>query len=411
MAIKICAICGAKIDTDKQPYHHTADDEYICFAIHDHKLRTCSTCGELIIKRDGRYRCNRCEDRIYSTVSNSYGTKPFPVFKNFGIKHNNPIKNVRYYGLEMEFNHVSPDICFEKGGDLYRNKWIYNKRDGSISNGVEIVTSPMDFKSAKILIANMDDIFNYVKRGDYRDNAGLHIHVSKNSIPIMDRYKICGLLNSTCTPIERGIMYYLAGRITSPSEKEYNDGYYKLGVSDRIAPLSQGHCVALNTANSTTYEFRLFKSSADKDVLISYIELVNKMLEFCHIKGIDDITISNFIIWLKDNTKNKVILNRIIEFETENTKLRPIKKITYNKFDGLVGINWKQYPELISRIESIGYRRAIRSENALTPLYEYGRIELRNDDSEFIKQLKNTLRRTLIEYILQNQERENEQCA
>ena len=407
-----CAICGALIDTINPLVYHTEDDEWVCHHCRD-RLTTCIVCGGVIIRNKHKIRCNRCENQIYKNDINSYGTKPYSIFKNSITKSNEPIKNVRYYGLEMEFNYTNPIRCRELGESLYNDKWIYNKRDGSISYGVEIVTSPMDLKSVKFLLNQMDNlkIFDYIKKNsEYKNNAGLHIHVSRNSIPIMDRYKLCSLLNSTCSKKEKKAIYYLSGRIKLLGSDIDSDGYFRVGGSDSIAPRLCGHSYALNTANDSTLEFRLFKSSAEKEVLLSYVEIVNKMLEFAHNFGIDDMTISNFILWLNNNTKNKIILNKILEIQNSEYKLCKINRVTYSKFDKIRGLNWKKYPALLGRINNLGIKRGLSFEN-LEEFSTSFRIELRDDDTEFEKQIKNTLRRTLIEYILQNQRKEEEQCA
>lgn len=407
-----CAVCGASIDTNNPLVYHTKDDEWVCHHCRD-RLTTCIVCGGVIIRNKHKVRCNRCENQIYQNDINSYPTKPYPVFKNSITNSNEPIKNVRYYGLEMEFNYTSPTRCRELGESLYNDKWIYNKRDGSISSGVEIVTSPMDLKSVKFLLNQMDELkmFDYIRENtEYTNGAGLHIHVSRNSIPIMDMYKLCSLLNSTCIQNEKRAIYYLSGRIKSLDTNPNCDGYFKVGGSDRIAPALNGHSYALNTANDSTLEFRLFKSSAKKDVLLSYVEMVNKMLEFAHNFGIDDMTISNFILWLNNNTKDKIILNRISDIQNSEYRLYTIKRFTYSKFDKIKGLSWKKYPALLSRINSVGINRGLSFEN-LEELSTSFSIEQRDSDTEFEKQIKNTLRRTLIEYILQNQRKEDEQCA
>lgn len=407
-----CAICGELINTDNRLHYHTEDNEWVCHHCRD-RLTTCIVCGGLIIKKKYKSRCNRCENQIYQNNINSYGTKPYPVFKNSITDSNEPIKNVRYYGLEMEFNYTKPDRCRTLGDSLYTNKWIYNKRDGSIANGVEIVTSPMDLKSVKFLLNQMDELkmFDYIKRNaEYKNNAGLHIHVSRDSTPIMDRYKLCSLLNSTCSINEKKAIYYLSGRINSLDNDTSGDGYFRVGGSDSVAPRLCGHSYALNTANQSTLEFRLFKSSAEKEVLLSYVEIVNKMLEFTHNFGIDDMTISNFILWLNNNTKNKVILSRISEIQNSKYKLYKINRVTFNKFDRIKGLSWKKYPALLGRIKNLGIKRGLSFEN-LEELTTFSRIEQSNSDTEFEKQIKNTLRRTLIEYILQNQRKEDKQCA
>jgi len=412
MGTNVCAICGNEITKD-DIFIKTADGELV----HEHcsigKLDRCECCHGLILRKKGVRRCKKCEEQIYLSFMNSYGTKPIPQFKNRYGKQNEEYKT-RYYGLEMEFNNCNPQKVYELGekNKLYTDKWIYNKRDGSISYGVEVVTSPLDRKSINVLMKKMQPIFDYVDSKQYHEGAGLHIHVTKKSISIQDRYKLCILLNSSKGQIEKNFMYFLSGRATTPlsAEQSVYDGYFKLGESDRLCPLSCGHGVALNTSNSATYEFRIFKSSNKPEVLLSYVELVDTMIDFVHVNGIKDITISNYINYLKLNSKNKIILDKIEKFESQIGKIKSSRPIIYNneKMQMLNGVNWKQYYEVLYYISARGYRdmKNIKSRiNFKTP-----REKFTIPKDEFCSKLNKTLRTCLIKEIIRLQS-EVEKCA
>jgi uncharacterized protein (UPF0128 family) len=92
-------------------------------------------------------------------------------------------------------------------------------------------------------------------------------------------------------------------------------------------------------------------------VLLSYIELVEKLLEFAHLHGIVDMRISNFILWLNNNTKDNVLCNKIKNI-FEIYKLNS-NRIIVNSKDMIIklkGISYKDYPKLVSYIEDRGIR-------------------------------------------------------
>ena len=280
---------------------------------------------------------------------------------------------------------------------------------------MEVVTSPMDRRSVNYLLDNMEPIFDYVKNDSaYRYNAGVHIHVTKETISIPDRYKLGMLLNnndSISNNKDKQMMLYLSGRILSLDKvNSIDDHYYQMANTDSLKGQSTGHSVALNTKNSHTFEFRIFKSSADKDVIKSYVELVDKMMEFCHVTGISRITISNFIDWLKLNTKNKIILGRITEFEDTIGKINKRNRIFYLDVNSLLrGIRWEEYPALIQSLNNnsnlkVAFKHYENYSNQIPKTY-YG------NNKELIYRLEKTIKITARNYILRNQERIKIKCA
>lgn len=406
-----CSVCGEVI-TDTRNATKTVEGEYVCMncATHDYITR-CQGCGGWIIKREGRQRCANCEEQIYKNNINGYCTKPIPQFKN-SVGENGKEYNVRYYGLEMEFNNCDCTTIHELCNNLYLDKWIYNKRDGSIDRGVEVVTSPMDKKSLNKLMKEMQPIFDYVEDHDYKHGAGLHIHVSKNSISPQDRYKICILLNNSKRNKERNILYYLSGRTSKPlSDVGVDDHYFRIGVSDSLNCRATGHSVALNTSNRCTYEFRIFKSTNKPEVIKSYVELVDTMIDFCHINGIKDITVQNYIQYLKANTKDTVLLEKIDTYERKCGKILSKRPILLNNeiMDMLKGINWSDYYKVMYAIQRFG-RRSLRDIQTTINELSSCNLTVKPSDDEVINRLDKTLRACLIKEI-QDKEREIKECA
>ena len=344
--------------------------EHVCSkCITKFPYATCR-CGTVFLKEEGKKCCDICESKIYEFSCNDYSTKPRTEFKFYNKDrvessyYTQPKK--RYFGLEMEYSYVDPSDVKSANSKLYHDRFLYNKRDSSLyGGGVEIVTAPMDIDTIKkYFIKEMEEIFSVIEEVNNEEdtsyNAGVHIHVNKNSIPPMDLYKIHALLNLECTADERQVLYFLSGR--SCLDDECDDHYFQLGSSDSFKyNETSGRHIALNTRNHNTFEFRLFKSTYKSNVLLSYIEIVEKLLEFAHTHGMVDMRISNFILWLKDNTKNKVLLYKLSRvFEKYKFDSRKIIVSSKDILMQLKGISYKYYPQLISYIESRG-SRALRS--------------------------------------------------
>ena len=367
-------------------------------------LTRCHNCNSLmVIPKDHICRCPECEEKIYKNTINSYGTKPRAVFKT-NNKDSNVEMGCRYYGLELEYNNTDGREVHSLGEELYTNKYIYNKSDSSISSGVEIVTSPCDKKSLKYLLEKMEDkMFPYIRKRDYTINAGVHIHVNKKSIDVIDRYKLCILLNTRQTQQEKYMMFYLSGRTTSSKDFSSQFSYCNIGATDSLLSRLEGHSYALNTANRHTYEFRIFRASADKEIILSYVEMVDTMIEFCHTHGVKDIRISTYIKWLKTHTDNKILLKKIQTFEKSNGVFDNSMCVATNEevLKRLKGIHWSDYAQLIPYIEKLSSNKKILRE--IENFKSHGDGYYSKDskqDSDIVTAIKETSRKCMISLIL-----------
>ena len=330
-----CKHCGKELFT-RDTIYATENDEPICESCYNNYYSTCRLCGN-VIEKDKGY-CDDCINMIFRKPINPYSTKIKNIFKN-RVGDNSKCLNDRYFGYEMEFSNIataSTRISFSK---QYKDKLIYNKSDSSLSDGVEIVTIPMTKNNIIKLIDDMD--FNTLcklKRGVLTENAGVHIHVSRNTISPIDRLKLSLLFNCENSYVYRNFIYYLVGRIVYckdlDSQKNIiNDGYHRIGsvslshIND-VHSISN-HALAINFGNSNTVEFRLFKSSADKEQLKSYLEFVEKSLEFVERNPINMISIPNFITFLSLSVENGWLKERLKELKKNYEYIFNIEPVDY----------------------------------------------------------------------------------
>lgn len=354
----VCSDCGKEIK-DK----NFCVDEYdniICRDCATSKYHNCRDCSKLI-KKTKKY-CDRCNGEIYRNNINSYSTKPDSTFKNYKLNNDKDMNRV-YYGMELEISYLNPYIAKGLFKDLYNNKFIYNKSDSSLTEGVEIVTSPCDMRSVKYLLSKMKHGLEWLKsfESDYCRNAGIHIHVSKKMISPFDMIKLYKLLNSYTikSADDKKAILYLSGRITNLDLQLDEDGvshYCRIGKCNKdITEMYNMKCVdiqdryqAVNMQNEHTIEFRLFKTTLDADRILSYFEVVNTMIKYVNTTGIDDISVCNYIDYLSKNTDNKILLELISNI---NSKLS-LKHISCNNvrsiiYDKLKNVNWRKYDNLM----------------------------------------------------------------
>ena len=402
----ICKHCGAPVGLDSA--RTTEDGDIICSSCARNHYTKCGTCSNYIPLSEFRHVCKVCDEVVYTKPINNYSLKPIPRFKGKKFSSNS---TGRYFGLEMEFNRVTPDSAFIIFKDLYKDKWLYNKHDGSISSGVEIVTNPLDKYNVKQLLDKMSTGLERIsKTRGYRDNAGIHIHVNRKSIDPIDIYKLGYLLNYRSSSYEKRIIYYIAGRNNKSTTLADNYHYCKIGnvPTKRNMNSTRDRYQALNLGNRETIEFRIFSASADPTQIAMYVDFVNDMIEYCHSHGLKDINIASFITWemqRKDN--NPKIKQKVNNFFKYNGAVQAIQNIYKVDINILRGIHVTKYKDIIDNLKYCGNIRDVITLVDWARVGDASRMPLSRDmvhkfgqELALGKTIENTLRKVLINDIM-----------
>ena len=139
----VCTHCHNVIWTDDD---EGEEDFPLCQHCRDYYYTTCEDCGRLINLDDAMYfdddsdypYCQSCYERHEKRYIHDYSYKPEPIF--YGDTN-------RYFGVELEIdnggeNDDNAKIIFDIANR--ENPHIYIKHDGSIDEGMELVSHPMD---------------------------------------------------------------------------------------------------------------------------------------------------------------------------------------------------------------------------------------------------------------------------
>ena len=408
---KFCSECGAPLSPSNTVVLDTGEEVCShCVRYYSSKFERCSNCGRHYRTENGG--CSRCKNTVYDRIINSYGTKPMPIFTNKkGIGYNGN----RFYGLELEFANLSPSYAYTELEDMYKDKRLYNKSDGSISSGVEIVTNPCDYTSIKKLIMDMDSLLSKLDNKETKQGAGVHIHVNRKSIDPIDIYKLFYLFdvkNSDCK-VENLFMYLVGRHDTSTIRKDIGDSYCKLGKGEleelnECRQNSDRHS-AINLRNSNTIEFRMFKSNTDPNTIIGYVDLVNMAIDFCHSSPMNKVNLNNFILYIKCNSKDKNILKKIKNFESRRGKIEPKQNIFRFDTSVLKGIKYDKFRDVatILRIDRCSSRVIRFIENYKTTGIIPSTYGCKTYDNKVADRLEETYKKVLISKIM----KEVQQCA
>jgi len=198
--------------------------------------------------------------------------------------------------------------------DVLTDKYVkschsFIKRDGSLSDGIEIVTLPTDIvefqgsnlKGSPEWTNLFDNLTNYGLV--VRSTCGMHVHVSREFLTHLQIGKILKFLHS-----KENFTFIrdVAGR-TPPTK------YANITDPKNITDVKRhGDCHdkrynGFNLVNTATIEFRIFKSTLKLERVLTNIEFCDAIVAFTWPSnaGISDLTLDNFLNFIGKNRKLK----------------------------------------------------------------------------------------------------------
>lgn len=359
-----CSHCGALITTDD---YEEINGEIVCTSCYEHHTTTCDRCGNTIWIDDGygdEYTtlCHHCYENHYTRCSccdallheddayhldgydycsecyhdevdksrsiHDYGYKPEPIF--YG-------DSKRYFGIELEIDGAGKDD--DNAEELLKiansdgnSEHIYIKGDGSLDDGMEIVTHPMSLEYHKTFC--WEDIMKKAIYLGYRSHqtstCGLHIHVNRNCFG-EDREEQDVVIARILYFVEHHWNELL--RFSRRTEYSMNRwaaryGFEKTGreILDKAKKGNLGRYAAVNLMNYMTIEFRLFRGTLKYNTFIAALELVDAICDLAinlsdegitkmsWSEFVDTITESELIQYLKER---RLYINEEIETQED----------------------------------------------------------------------------------------------
>ena len=298
-----CDRCDSIIWTDD-----SYGDEYttLCRHCFENHYTRCSCCDTLLHEDDayhldGYDYCSECyHDEVDRNRSiHDYGYKPEPIM--YGDSN-------RFFGVELEIDGAGKDS--DNADEILSiankdNEHIYIKGDGSLDDGMEIVTHPMSLEYHKNDMKWQEVMKKAISQG-YRSHqtstCGLHIHVNRDCF---------GEDRDTQDEVISRILYFVEHhwnemlKFSRRSEYSMNRwaaryGFEKTGreILDKAKKGNNGRYAAVNLMNWATIEFRLFRGTLKYNTLIAAIELVNEICDLAiHLtdEGIEKMSWSEFV--------------------------------------------------------------------------------------------------------------------
>lgn len=331
----ICDYCGERHVRGVDAYGYAPDVGRICKnCMESGEFIRCDDCGRWFrtenvsrSRRDGRMRCADCERSLKAKCIKEYGYKPDPIFK----MHNHPdffndseIKEL-LMGAELEIDKGEDrEDCAEELLDTSPD--IYCKRDGSLCNGIEIVTHPctLEYHLKDLGWDKLAEVaLKYGFSSQDARTCGLHVHVGrrqmgKNSeerqntaakiVLLADRHWD-SLVKFSRRKYEQ--LDHWAARPDIDYE-DVEDGDETL-IGAALNTRRGGRYQAINLENRNTVEFRLFNGTLKVETIYATLQLVSRIVKYakerseeeCMMSSWKDIVYGNII----DNAECKELAN------------------------------------------------------------------------------------------------------
>lgn len=245
-------------------------------------------------------------------ILEDYGYKP-QIHKFFSEDENEKKSFTFGFELETECDYDSDNdevVCNDLtdccknifGEDFTEKELLYFKYDGSLDNGIEIVSQPMSYK---YFLRNFEKFQNFFEKAteiglDSHENGrcGLHFHIGDN---VFENHFGQGNENTQleyCAVNMDRIINHFKSELITVSRRRYRDlnwcqfsGDGKEESSKNYVKntLKKGHCNdryhALNTTNDNTLEVRLFRGTLNDKTFFVTFNLINNLANFAMSDG------------------------------------------------------------------------------------------------------------------------------
>lgn len=305
----VCDRCGTTIfDSDAEGDEYTT----LCTSCRENFYVHCENCN-VLVHIDDCFHLNGydyCSDCYHDEVDkcrniHDYNYKPEPIF--YG-------DSSRYFGVELEIDGAGKDD--DNAKELLRiansddnSERVYIKGDGSLDDGMEIISHPMSLEYHKQFC--WEEIMRRAISLGYRSHqtstCGLHIHVNRDSF---------GDSRDEQDEVISRILYFIENhwneilKFSRRSEYSMNRwaaryGFEKTGreILDKAKKGSYGRYTAVNLCNYSTIEFRMFRGTLKYNTLIAALELVNAICDIAvgmSDEGLQKLSWSEFVSNIKE---------------------------------------------------------------------------------------------------------------
>ena len=303
----------------------------VCDTCRDENYATCPHCGEWFNVESGyrddenntMYCCEECLDaETGGRYFHDYSYKPYPNFHK--VEGEKLVQG--YYGVELELELDGADRAdTAKDITLTGKEFVYCKRDGSLNDGIEIVSHPATYAF------HMTNIWKRIINTAVEDgmkaetSCGLHIHASRTLFgehPLSQELTIAKVLYCFERLWDTIVIFSRRESVSYIEDWARKSDTGIVGTDDNSTVRDKlrtngprGRYSAVNLCNSNTVEFRIFASTTDVAELQGSIGFVHTLIMYCNTHTIKQ---CQLLTW---NNLTKYAFKRSPEFYKLSKKL------------------------------------------------------------------------------------------
>ena len=283
----ICQYCGNRVwDEDI----HYDEGQAICPDCFGQHFLTCVGCGRVIHEHEARYLdddenspyCSSCYEELEDRVAiHDYSYKPDPIFYGQGP---------RYFGVELEIDEAGESRSNARDLlDIFNQKHhlAYIKHDGSLNDGLEIVTHPLSL-DYHLTQAPWQEVMALAVQQGYTSHqartCGLHVHVSRAAFGDEEWEQDQAIAR---------VLYFFEKhweellKFSRRTQGQLNRWASRYGYKEQPQEILDhakkgshaGRYTCVNLTNDDTIEFRIFRGTLKYNTLIATLQLLDKICD------------------------------------------------------------------------------------------------------------------------------------
>ena len=309
-----------------QAQYFTAPIEVVTYdgqSYYSSDLLTCTECGAKV----PHLHAGICKDCLgidpNLIVIREYSARAPDYLKyKIGKYSKETFKEPLFLGVELEYNTPNKDIALLHAARTLATHAIF-KRDGSINNGFEIVTTPATLDEH---LKEFSLFFGKINLFEAHQSCGMHVHISRKPLSKLTEGKLVEFMNREDN---RNFIETIAGREANSYCRQDTDRT----ISYPFLNTDGARYNTLNINNRHTLEFRIFSSPKSFEDLKYKLEFVVALTTFCSpcnstAKTLKDSTCHNsFLDFVKINKKDYPSLYK--EVFVDEVKQKELKLNTY----------------------------------------------------------------------------------
>jgi hypothetical protein len=177
-----------------------------------------------------------------------------------------------YLGVELELEGYGEDS--NPHLELIKNHAIF-KRDGSLSNGVEICTAPSTLGIHKEAFKPFFDSLTETSRLAATTSCGMHVHVDKRTMSTLHIANLHIFMN---TDTNEEAIVNIAGRPQNQFCRVAQASYYDFTEGRSLR--DRNRYARINHQNQNTIEFRLFASTTSFEDFCKRLEFTQAVVDY-----------------------------------------------------------------------------------------------------------------------------------